>query len=96
MKEHQYFVYMMVSASGTLYIGITNNLSKRVWQHKSNLAEGFTKKYQCHKLIYFEETSNIESAIAREKQLKRWSRKKKEALIKTTNPHWKDLSDDWQ
>ena len=96
MYDRQYFVYIMASASGTLYIGVTNNLVKRVWQHKNDLIEGFTKKYQCHKLIYLEETSDIESAILREKQLKKWNRKKKEFLISTKNPTWKDLSDDWK
>lgn len=85
----------MASLTGTLYIGVTNDLQKRVYQHKNNLVEGFTKRYQCHKLIYFEETSDVESAIAREKQLKRWNRAKKEFLIKTINPHWKDLNKDW-
>ena len=68
---------------------------KRVWQHKNNLIEGFTKKYKCHKLVYFEDTTDVESAIAREKQIKGWSRWKKEALIKTKNPPWKDLSLEW-
>jgi putative endonuclease len=88
-------VYIMASLTGTLYIGVTSDLQKRTYQHKNNLIEGFTKKDQCHKLIYFEETSDVESAIAREKQLKKWSRAKKEFLIKTKNPHWKDLSRDW-
>ncbi len=95
MKNHQYFVYIMASMSGTLYIGVTNDLCKRVWQHKNDILEGFTKKYQCHKLIYFEETSDVESAIAREKQLKKWNRAKKQWLIKQSNPTWKDLSLDW-
>ncbi|MBI3589092.1 MAG: GIY-YIG nuclease family protein [Candidatus Liptonbacteria bacterium] len=95
MQSRQYFVYIMASLTGTLYIGVTNDLQKRVYQHKNNLVEGFTKRYQCHKLIYFEETSDVESAIAREKQLKRWNRAKKEFLIKTINPHWKDLNKDW-
>ena len=82
----------MASKSGTLYIGVTNNLEKRVYEHKNDLIEGFSKKYQCHKLIYYEETSNIESAIQREKQIKSWNRKKKELLIKSKNPTWKDLS----
>lgn len=81
----------MASLSGTLYIGVTNDLIRRALQHKQDLVEGFTKKYQCHKLVYFEQTNNIESAILREKQLKNWNRKKKELLIKTKNPHWKDL-----
>ena len=96
MQNRQYFVYIMSSASGTLYTGVTNDLYKRVWQHKNDIIEGFTKKYQCHKLVCFEETGDIESAIAREKQIKGWSRKKKEELIKSKNPHWRDLSDDWK
>ena len=91
MREYQYYVYIMTSPSGTLYIGVTNDLIRRVLQHKQNLVEGFTKKYECHKLVNFEETDNIEAAILREKQLKKWNRKKKELLIKTKNPHWEDL-----
>lgn len=86
----------MASNTGTLYTGVTSDLEGRVYKHKNDLIEGFTKKYQCHKLVYFEVTESIESAIAREKQIKRWNRKKKEALIKTKNPHWKDLSDNWK
>lgn len=93
MQTHQYYVYIMASDSGTLYIGVTNGLIKRVWQHKNNSIEGFTKKYSCHKLVYFEVTENVESAILREKQLKKWNRAKKEFLIKTINPSWKDLYD---
>lgn len=96
MQDRQYFVYIMASLSGTLYIGVTNNLIKRVWQHKNDLLEGFTKKYKCHKLIYFEETSDVNSAIAREKQLKNWNRAKKEWLITTKNSSWKDLSLTWK
>jgi putative endonuclease len=95
MQAYQYFIYIMASDSGTLYIGVTNDLYKRVWQHKNNIIEGFTKKYNCHKLIYFEETTDVESAILREKQLKNWNRSKKESLIKIKNPTWKDLSKDW-
>jgi len=95
MQNKQYFVYILASESGTLYIGVTNDLYKRVYQHKNNLIEGFTKKYKCHKLVYFEETTDIESAIAREKQLKNWNRSKKEFLIKTKNAGWKDLSKEW-
>ena len=85
----------MTSLSGTLYIGVTKNLQKRVYEHKNDLIKGFTKKYQCHKLVYFEETSDVESAIKREKQLKKWNRAKKEFLIATKNHEWKDLSLDW-
>jgi len=84
----------MASRSGTLYIGATSNLQRRVDEHKNNLVEGFTKKYSCHKLVYYEITPDVYVAISREKQLKNWRREKKENLIKTLNPSWKDLSDD--
>jgi putative endonuclease len=84
----------MSSISRVLYIGITGNLSKRVWEHKNKLVEGFTKKYNTNKLVYFEQTENVMSAIAREKQLKNWNRQKKIKLIEKINPEWKDLSDD--
>ncbi|RJO60069.1 GIY-YIG nuclease family protein [candidate division WS5 bacterium] len=86
-----YYIYIMASESGTLYVGVTNDLKRRVYEHRKNLIEGFTKKYNCHKLVYFEQTPNVESAIGREKQIKKWSRKKKEDLIKTRNLSWKDL-----
>ncbi len=76
---------------GTLYIGITNDLVKRVYQHKNNIVEGFTKKYSVHDLVYFEETESAQSAILREKQLKFWHRKWKIELIEKINPEWKDL-----
>ncbi len=91
-----YFVYIMCSVSGALYVGVTSNLEQRVFKHKHGLVEGFTKKYKCKKLVYFEETSEIYSAIAREKQIKKWRRSKKEFLISTINPRWKDLSLDWE
>lgn len=91
-RPKDYYVYIMASASGTLYIGITSNLVRRIYEHKNDLVEGFTKKYQCHKLVYYEQTKEVLSAIAREKQLKKWNRAKKEWLIKTMNPTWKDLS----
>ena len=84
----------MASKTGTLYIGVTSDLIKRVYEHKNNLVEGFTKKYACHKLIYYEISSDAYVAISREKQLKNWRREKKENLIKTLNPSWKDLSED--
>ena len=89
--ERSYFIYIMASDSGTLYIGVTNDLIRRTYEHKNDLAEGFTQKYRCHKLIYFEEFSHPTSAIEREKQLKKWRREKKQNLIKTLNPTWKDL-----
>lgn len=85
----------MASDSGTLYVGVTNNLYNRVFEHKQNVGCEFTKKYSCHKLIYFEEYQYVDDAIAREKQLKKWRRAKKEFLIKQMNPRWEDLSKDW-
>jgi putative endonuclease len=88
----QYYVYILAShRNGTLYTGVTNDLIKRVWQHKNDLLKGFTKKYQVHNLVYFEETSDVESAIAREKQLKKWRRRWKLELIEKKNPDWKDF-----
>lgn len=85
----------MASTSGTLYAGITGNLAGRVQQHKNDEIPGFTKKYHCHKLVYYEEYQYVDDAIAREKQLKTWNRNKKEILIKSMNPQWKDLSEGW-
>jgi len=85
----------MTNRSKTLYTGVTNDLHRRVWEHKQKLAEGFTKKYNITRLVYYEESDSIESAIAREKQIKGWLRAKKIALIGTMNPEWKDLSENW-
>ncbi|MDD5223799.1 MAG: GIY-YIG nuclease family protein [bacterium] len=92
---NSYFVYVMTNKSRTLYIGVTNNLARRVFEHKNHLIEGFTKKYQITKLVYYEETSDIQEALKREKQLKGWLRKKKIDLIELMNPDWQDLSDGW-
>jgi len=90
MKD--YYVYILCNfRNGTLYIGVTNNLVKRIYEHKSDFVEGFTKKYKIHRLVYFEQTSSIESAINREKQLKKWNRKWKLELIERKNPEWNDL-----
>jgi putative endonuclease len=87
-----YYIYILASKrNGTLYIGVTNNLMKRVYEHKKGLADGFTKKYIVHKLVYYEQTSDIVSAINREKQIKKWNRKWKLKLIEEGNPKWKDL-----
>ncbi|MSU75722.1 MAG: GIY-YIG nuclease family protein [Candidatus Magasanikbacteria bacterium] len=96
MRTHNYFIYILASDSGTLYVGVTNNLERRISEHQQGLNEGFTKKYSCHKLIYYEDYNDIRDAIVRETQLKKWSRKKKENLIKTINPTWKDLSSEWR
>ena len=87
-----YFVYILASRrNGTLYIGMTNNLVRRVWEHKQDLVEGFTKKYGVHRLVWFETAERPEAAISREKQLKKWKRAWKLELIEEGNPEWKDL-----
>ena len=87
----QYYVYILSNKNNTLYIGVTSNLIKRIYEHKNDLVEGFTKKYKTHNLVYFEIVNDINSAIAREKQLKNWHRQWKIDLIKSINPNWKDL-----
>lgn len=85
-------VYILASQrNGTLYIGATSNLVKRTWEHKNNLVEGFTKRYKVHRLVYYELSEDMESAIAREKQLKKWNRAWKLDLIERQNPDWRDL-----
>jgi putative endonuclease len=91
----QYYVYIMSSASRTLYIGVTNDLLRRVYEHKHKLVEGFTSKYNVNRLVYFQETTSVQAAIEREKQLKGWLRKKKVALIEAINRNWDDLSEKW-
>ena len=87
-----YHVYILASKkNGTLYIGVTSNLKKRVYEHKNNLVNGFTKKYNVHRLVYFETTCDINSAMTREKQLKKWKRDWKIHLIEKHNPEWRDL-----
>ncbi len=87
-----YYVYILASKrNGTLYIGVTNDLVRRVYEHKSDFVEGFTKKYQVHDLVYFEQTDDVEAAIAREKQLKKWNRAWKLELIEKSNGDWRDL-----
>lgn len=96
MRQHNYYVYFMASESGTLYIGVTNDLMRRVTEHKSGEVEGFTKKYGCVKLVYYEHFPDIRAAIEREKQLKKWRREKKEWLIRSMNPGWVDLTLEWE
>ena len=89
----QYHVYIMTNRSDTLYTGVTNNLQRRVYEHKHGLVEGFTKKYKLTMLVYYEATDDVRSAIEREKQIKGWRRSKKIALIESVNPQWRDLSE---
>ena len=91
-NERQYYVYILASKiGGTLYIGVTNNLVRRVYEHREKLAEGFTKRYNVARLIYFEVYFDIEAAITREKQMKKWNRAWKVRLIEESNPNWDDL-----
>ena len=91
-----YYVYILVNwDDSVLYIGVTGNLPRRLYEHKNGLVDGFTKKYNVHKLVYYENTNDVYSAISREKQLKKWSRSKKTALISAANPSWLDLSKAW-
>jgi putative endonuclease len=86
---------MMTNDSGTLYIGVTNDIVRRVYEHKQKLVAGFTSKYNITQLVYFEQTNDVQTALAREKQIKGWLRKKKIALIESVNPKWMDLSAEW-
>lgn len=95
MREYHFYVYIMASRSLTLYIGFTSKLQLRVSQHKNGTFVGFSKTYNCNRLVYYERFQFAADGINREKQLKRWSRAKKIALIKTVNPAWADLSEDW-
>ena len=88
-----YYIYIFASKrNGTLYIGITNDLTRRIFEHKTGLINGFTKKYSVNKLVYFESTNDVNAAILREKRLKKWKRQWKIELIEKSNPDWKDLS----
>ncbi len=93
---NQYYIYILSNKSKTLYTGITNNLERRVFEHKSKKIKGFTSKYNITLLVYYEITNDVKSAIAREKQIKGWVRKKKIDLIESMNPEWNDLSGDWE
>jgi putative endonuclease len=95
MNEGCYFTYIMASRSHTLYVGVTGNLHKRVFEHKWKEHEGFTARYNCDRLVWFERYQDVQKAIAREKELKGWRRSKKIALIESANPVWIDLSRDW-
>ncbi len=95
-REYQFYVYVMQSASRrALYTGMTNNLRKRVWQHKNHSFEGFTDDYNAIHLVYWESFDSVHNAIAREKQLKGWRREKKRRLVEKMNPGWRDLAADW-
>ena len=92
-REHRYFVYLLTNRNNkVMYVGMTNDLLRRVHEHRTKAVKGFTEKYNVHKLVYFEETADVHAAIAREKEIKKWRREKKNALVNTTNPVWHDLA----
>lgn len=94
-RERWLYIYIITNRSKTLYTGVTGNLSKRVYEHKTGACDGFTKRYQIDRLVYYETFKYVNNAIAREKQIKRWSRIKKVQLIVSMNPAWRDLAEDW-
>ena len=95
MNRREYYVYIMSSSYGTLYVGITNNLHRRTLEHKKQKMTGFTKKYGINRLVYYEQTLNVATAIAREKEIKGWRRRKKLDLIRSYNPQFSDLFDEF-
>ncbi len=94
MSDGEYFVYILASVSRTLYTGVTHDLARRVSEHRLGLTPGFASKYRVNRLVYYEATSDVLSAIEREKHIKGWLRRKKLALIESVNPGWRDLFDD--
>jgi putative endonuclease len=94
-RQHSYWTYIMASISRVIYVGVTNELERRVWEHKQGVVEGFTKKYKCIKLVWFEEFREIRDAIACEKRIKGLLRVRKIALIEEKNQYWRDLSEGW-
>lgn len=95
MGSRRYFVYILASRSKVLYIGVTNDLARRVAEHKHGICEGFSKRYNVNRLVHVEECGEVDDAIRREKQLKGWRRTKKVALIEAENPEWRDLAETW-
>jgi len=93
MKQHNYYVYILSNWNNkVIYVGMTNNLERRLYEHKNKLIEGFTKKYNLDKLVYFEHTADVNNAIRREKEIKKWRREKKNNLIESLNPNWIELT----
>ena len=93
-KEKHYFVYLLTNWNNkVMYVGVTNDLDRRMYEHKNKLIEGFSEKYNINKLVYFEETIDVTAALAREKEIKKWRRQKKNNLVLSVNPEWKDLSE---
>jgi putative endonuclease len=95
VKDHEYFVYIVCGRTGTLYIGMTNSIYRRALEHRHGEIEGFSSKYRCNRLVYYESFDDVHKAIGREKQLKGWIRAKKIVLIESKNPRWEDLAGTW-
>jgi putative endonuclease len=95
MGDKNYYLYILANRSRGLYVGVTNNLKRRVLEHRQGLVEGFTMRYRVHRLVYFEVAEDVRLAIKREKQIKAWRREKKVALIEEKNPAWEDLAEEW-
>lgn len=94
--KRSYYVYILTNWNHeVMYIGMTNDLQKRLYQHKQKLVEGFTQSYNVNKLVYYEETNDVHVAISREKEIKKWRREKKDNLVRSRNPEWKDVSEGW-
>ncbi len=94
-RDHKYWIYIVASETGTLYIGMTNSLERRITEHKDGTHKGFASKYGCNRLVYWESFDDVRKAIDREKELKAWRREKKVALIETRNLRWEDLAEKW-
>ena len=96
MRQHNYYVYILTNWNHkVMYVGMTNDLERRLYEHKNKLIEGFTKRYNINTLVYYEHTTDVFEAIAREKEIKKWRREKKNKLVEEMNPDWKDLSKEW-
>jgi len=96
MTPKTYYIYLLTNWNNkVMYVGVTNNLQRRIFEHKEKSMKGFTEKYNVHKLVYFEQTSNVEAALNREKEIKKWRREKKNRLVENANPFWRDLSEDF-
>jgi putative endonuclease len=95
-SERNYYVYLLTNWNNkVMYVGVTNNLERRIYEHKHKLVQGFTQKYNVDKLVYFEETKDVHAALEREKEIKKWRREKKNALVLKDNTEWRDLSEGW-
>jgi putative endonuclease len=95
-SERSYYVYLLTNWNNkVMYVGVTSDLGRRIYEHKNKVLKGFTEQYNIHKLVYFEHTSDVTAALEREKEIKKWRREKKNNLVQDQNPAWKDLSEEW-